>query len=243
MNDDELHELIALLAVDGLTGREREEAEEMIEQRPELRRELDELRASLGVLAELERRSPPERLRGLVLAEVARTPQEAPAAPDVTTAAEIVPIERARRRHRPWLFAAAAAAVVALAAGALIAGPLSDDDGLDDQIAAVVEAPDAVTIEMPGELPGLTIVHSAEQNASVLLADEVPVPAEDRVYELWAVRDGTPEPYTTFRPDDDGTLAVYAEGLVPSDAEAWAVSEEPKGGSTQPTPPILNVTA
>ena len=47
----------------------------------------------------------------------------------------------------------------------------------------------------------------AGADAAVLLADGVPVPEEDRVYELWAIRDGTPERFDIFRPDADGTLA------------------------------------
>ncbi len=87
---------------------------------------------------------------------------------------------------------------------------------------------------MPGELPGLTIVHSAGADAAVLLADEIPLPDGDNVYELWAIRDGTPEPFTTFRPDDDGRLSVYAAGLDPASAEVWAITEEPAGGHRRP---------
>ena len=98
---------------------------------------------------------------------------------------------------------------------------------------------------MPGELPGLTIVYSAGNDAAVLLADEVPVPEGDNVYELWAIRDGTPESFATFRPDDDGRLSVYAAGLDPASAEVWAITEEPAGGSPTglPTSDILNATA
>ena len=89
----------------------------------------------------------------------------------------------------------------------------------------------------------MTIVHSAREDAAVLLADEVPIPEGDRVYELWAIRDGTPERFATFRPDDDGRLSVYAAGLDPASAEQWAITEEPAGGSDTPTLPILNATA
>jgi anti-sigma-K factor RskA len=95
----------------------------------------------------------------------------------------------------------------------------------------------------PGSLPDLTIVHSASEDAAVLLADDVPVPQGDRVYELWAIRGGTPERFATFRPDDDGRLRVYAAGLDPASAEQWAITEEPPGGSDAPTGPILNATA
>ena len=107
----------------------------------------------------------------------------------------------------------------------------------------MLDAADAVEIPMNGELPGLTIVHSAGEDAAVLTAANVPVPAGDNVYELWAIRNGTAERVTTFRPSSGGTVAVYAAGLDPASAEAWAITEEPAGGSDTPTLPILANTA
>ena len=70
------------------------------------------------------------------------------------------------------------------------------------------------------------------------------MPEGDNVYELWAIRDGTPESFATFRPDDDGQLSVYAAGLDPASAEVWAITEEQAGGSPTglPTSDILNAT-
>ena len=107
----------------------------------------------------------------------------------------------------------------------------------------MLDADDAVQIPMDGELPGLTIVHSAGADAAVLTAPAVPLPEGDNVYELWAIRNGTPQRFATFRPDADGSLTVYAAGLDPASAEAWAITEEPAGGSDTPTLPILNSTA
>ena len=64
-----------------------------------------------------------------------------------------------------------------------------------------------------GSLPASRSSTRATENAAVLLADDVPVPEGDRVYELWAISDGTPERCATFRPNADGTLSVYAAGL------------------------------
>jgi anti-sigma-K factor RskA len=198
-------------------------------------------------MADAVAETPPPGLRASVLDVIATTPQEAPApaAPPAVEAplAPVVPITAARRRR--WLaVGAVAAAVVALVAGVLIVSPF-DDDGADDQVAAVVDADDAQTIEMPGALPGLTLVYSAEEDAAVLLADEVPLPEGDNVYELWAIRGDTPESFATFRPADDGQLSVYAAGLDPASADVWAITEEQAGGSPTglPTTAILNATA
>ena len=127
----------------------------------------------------------------------------------------------------------------------LIVSPF-DDDGEDDQVAAVLEADDASTIPMPGELPGLTIVHSADEDAAVLLADEVPVPEGDNVYELWAIRGGTPESFATFRPDDDGRLSVYAAGPRPGQRRRSGRSPRSRPAAHRPASPtsdILNATS
>ena len=120
----------------------------------------------------------------------------------------MVPITSARRRRWTAVVGVAAASV-ALLVGVLVVSPWDSDGGPTDQVAAVLEADDAVEIPMTGDLPGLTIVHSAGADAAVLTADAVPLPEGDNVYELWAIRDGTPERFATFRPDADGD----ADGL------------------------------
>jgi anti-sigma-K factor RskA len=110
-------------------------------------------------------------------------------------------------------------------------------------VAAVLDDETATTIEMPGQLSGLAIVYSAEQQAAVLTGADVAVPEGDRVYELWAIRgSNAPERVDIFRPDTDGGVELYLPGIDPASA-VWAVTEEPAGGSDTPTLPILNSTA
>jgi anti-sigma-K factor RskA len=247
VTDDELREQLALYAVGALPDDERTELEDVLRTRPELRAELDELEAAAAIMADAAIEAPPAALRANVLDLIAATPQ-LPVEPSPTApVAPVVPITAVRRRNR-WI--AAGAAVVAAAAIAIGVVVVTRDDGGTDQVAAVVAADDAQTIQMPGNpeagdlaLPGVTIVHSATQNASVLLADDVPVPEGNDTYVLWAIRNGTPEVYAPFRPNADGSLSVYAEGLDPASAEAWAISEEATPNPTAPSTPILNITA
>ena len=238
MTDDELREQLALYAVGALDDDERTELEDVLRTRPDLRTELDELLEAATLMADAEREAPPAGLRANVLDLIANEPQlpVAPAAP----VAPVVPIGAARKRNR-WI--AAGAAVVAAAAVAIGVVVVTRDDGGTDQVAAVVAADDAQTIQMPGTLPGITIVHSPSENAAVILADDVPVPEGDRVYELWAINDDVAARAATFRPNADGTLSFYAPNFDPATAEQWAITEEPAGGSDTPTPPILNATA
>ncbi len=242
MTEQELREMLALSAVGALSEEEQHELDAAMGDRPDLRAELDGLHAAAAVMADAVAESPPPALKSSVLAAIASTPQMAPERADEAPIAPVVPL--AGRRRSRWLaVGAAAAAVAVLAVGAVVV--LSDGDDGDDQVAAVVEADDATTIPMPGALPGVTIVYSAEQDAAVLLADQVPLPEGDNVFELWAISDGTPESFTTFRPDDDGRLSVYAAGLDPASADVWAITEEPAGGSPTglPTTDILAATA
>jgi len=67
------------------------------------------------------------------------------------------------------------------------------------------------------------------------------VPA-GRAYQLWFIKDGTPVPSVTFKPEPTGHVRVE-QIPVPADGEvsAAAVTVEPESGSRQPTSPILLV--
>jgi len=257
MTDDDVREQLALLAVGALAADERADLEALLRERPDLQAELDDLRAAATVLADAAPTQPPPRLRSSVLDAIAATPQlpadasDAPPPqpapqppPSAAPLAPVVPLRRSRRRFVG--LSAAAAAVVAIAAGALIVAPW--DDAGEDPVAAVIEADDAVEIslrptEEPGALPDLTAVHSPSAGAVALVAEQVPVPRDDRVYELWAIHDGTPRRVATFRPQDDGRVSVHVPDDALAGADQWAITEEPAGGTDAPTGPALNVSA
>jgi len=70
-----------------------------------------------------------------------------------------------------------------------------------------------------------------------------PAPA-GRTYQLWFIRDGKPVPSVTFNVAPAGD-ALVSDVTVPTGGEisAAAITEEPAGGSQQPTTPILLVGA
>ena len=236
VTDDELREQLALLAVGALTDDERTELEDVLRTRPDLQAELDELQEAAAVLADADPgQPPPPALRASILdaiADDAAAAARAADAPDASPIAPVVPIGAARRRRfsgspprRPR--------VVAIAVG-VRRRRRRETTAATDPVAAVVDADDAVDDpDAAATLPGVTIVHSASEDAAVLLADEVPVPEGDGVYELWAIRDGTPERFADFRPDDDGTLSVYAAG--PRPGQRRAVGDHRGAGRRQPT--------
>ena len=69
---------------------------------------------------------------------------------------------------------------------------------------------------------------------------KVPSPGEKRVLQLWLMPKkpgGKPMPSMTFWPDADGTLTAMIENPPEalSETQALAITEEPMGGSLQPT--------
>jgi negative regulator of sigma E activity len=249
MNDEELRELLALEAVGALDDTERAELDAAIEDRPELRAELESLRSAAVTMAEAVTTEPPPGLRARVLETIAATPQEpalptpdAPAAsPDV---APVVPITAGRRRRHQWLrWGGIAAAAAAVAIAVVVVSPFGDDDA-GDHIADVLEDPNARTIELTGELSGLRLVYSDAAGSTVLEGEGVDAPEGDDVFELWRIADSAaPEPMIReFRPEDDGSVAELMEGVNPGD-DVFAITQEPAGGSDEPTSDPIAATA
>jgi len=90
--------------------------------------------------------------------------------------------------------------------------------------------------------PAIQIFWDRARNTALLNATGLKPAPTGRTYQLWWIRDGKPVPSVTFqvRPDSAGIVRGVS---VPTDGElsAAAVTEEPEGGSQQPTSPILLV--
>jgi anti-sigma-K factor RskA len=249
MGDEQLRELLALEAVGALSDTARAELDAAIEDRPDLRAELESLRDAAATMAEAISEPPPASLRARVLETIAATPQEqplpvpgAPGAPEPEPPpAPVVPITAARR-HRWLRWGALAAAAAAVVIAVLIVSPFGGDD-TDEHVAQVLQDPNARTVELTGELSGLRLVHSAAADASVLEGEAIAAPEGSDVYELWRIAGSTPEAVIReFRPGDDGMVAVLVEGLDPG-RDVFAVTLEPDGGSDQPTSDPIAMTA
>jgi anti-sigma-K factor RskA len=85
------------------------------------------------------------------------------------------------------------------------------------------------------------------QNGIVLTGQKVPMPAANHVLQLWLIpKDpaAKPMPSMALRPDENGRLVmVVAHPPDPSGIKALAITEEPEGGSSQPTSAIRWVGA
>jgi anti-sigma-K factor RskA len=79
------------------------------------------------------------------------------------------------------------------------------------------------------------LVVSERMDSAVAMGHNAPMPTKGMEYQLWLVMDdGGTHPGPTFMPDDDGEfMAMMHTGF--EDAAAFTVTEEPMGGSQEPS--------
>jgi anti-sigma-K factor RskA len=108
--------------------------------------------------------------------------------------------------------------------------------------AAILTDPASVSVALASSDP-LTPSVTAKWHSQlgiVLSGEKIPVPAGTRVLQLWLIPKAAgakPIPSLTVRPDADGKfdLLVANPRELIGDTKALAITEEPEGGSQQPT--------
>ncbi len=101
--------------------------------------------------------------------------------------------------------------------------------------------PKSVKIKLPAKDPKMPALEAMwhPQLGICVRGWKVPSPGERRVLQLWLFpkAGGKPMPSMTFWPDAEGKLSAMVENPpdVMSDTQALAITEEPMGGSAQPT--------
>ena len=226
-------ELVLMVAIDALPRDEHERALAAIEADPELSAELAELRAALAGLHDDATVTPPPALRERVLAAIGDVDQLR-ALRVVGGQAGAPPTPPGRRLRSRLLGISTAAAVVALVAGLVAWFALGRSSDEDDEIAAVVESPEAATIELHGELEGLRITYVPGGDEAVIHGKGIDDPGDDRAYQLWFVDGDAPVASEVFQPDVDGEVGALVEGFNAGTSE-YAVTIEPESGSEAPT--------
>jgi hypothetical protein len=108
--------------------------------------------------------------------------------------------------------------------------------------AIILTDPISVKIKLPAKDPKMPQLEAMwhPQLGIVVRGWKVPSPGEKRVLQLWLIPKkggGKPMPSMTFWPDADGKFILMVENPpeVIADTQALAVTEEPMGGSAQPT--------
>jgi anti-sigma-K factor RskA len=230
-----LHDDLAAYALGALSGAELAELEGHLEGCDHCRARLRWLEPAVDVLpAAVQQLEPPPRLRENLMATV-----RAEAAPAAQAEAERVPPREPRESWWAGLRglmlrpATGMAALILLVAGVGAGWALRGSDNVETPTTLVKAEPltDSVPVSATLERTG---------DSATLHVQELPAIADDRVYEVWVQRAGVMEPRSTFVLSMDGT----AEAAVPGPLEggqAVLVTEEPRGGSSQPTTePLLS---
>lgn len=246
---DDAHTLAAAYALDAVSAEERRRFEAHRADCPACRAEVLGYREAVATLAEGQASEPPDALKARVMAEVARTRQLPPLVePQTSAGADDRPGERRApadltRRTLGWLVAAAVLLIALVGVGAGVVASRSRVGGPGDQVAQVLGAPDAVTVELKGSRPGtLRLVSSAQEERAVLVGSELSAPPDGRTYQLWAITDGTPRSAAVFSPAGSGGVDVTVDPST-APAQTWGVTEEPAGGSPAPTGEVLYSSA
>ena len=230
MDRARFEELKDAYVLDALTEDERREFEEHLATHPERQAEVDELGAIAGLLALYpQEHEPSPELRQKIMGVVE---------------AEATEPEVERRPASGWLGNLLAWREVALAAAAVLLVGLiswnvvlqSDVQDLQGQVRNAQESRESRTIALEGtgaaEQARVELISTRDQKA-VLMAENMPPVPEDKVMEIWVIRDDVPEPSGLFEPGPDAVAAVVKVPL--QGADAIAVTVEPEGGSPQPT--------
>jgi hypothetical protein len=85
-----------------------------------------------------------------------------------------------------------------------------------------------------------TLLYSLPDQTAALVVQNMPALPSDQVYQSWLIKgNNAPVPGPTFTVDDTGTGSVPIMGADTPSYNVVAVTQEPQGGSTSPTMPIL----
>jgi anti-sigma-K factor RskA len=248
---EQFAEDLALHALGSLQGEERVDLEKHLEGCADCRRELEQLRGDMALMAlSAAGPVPPRRARQRLLEAVAREPRRAEA-----------PARRGWWMLVPW------AAAAALAVGLVVVWSQNSDlqkriAGLQDQstqqlaelqrareVVSTLTATDAMRVTLvaaktPPQPQGKAI-YVRDRSSLIFLASNLQALPPQKAYELWLIPvNGVPIPAGVFKPDAHGSATVINPPLPAGvEAKAFAITVEPEGGSSAPTMPIVLVGA
>jgi anti-sigma-K factor RskA len=249
--DDELREMAAAWALGSLSPEEAREFEALMARSPEVRSEAESYREVTAMLplgaAVL---APDPGLKARVLARA-------------TGRAKRVPQLGRRMGDRYLRLALAASLLLGLAMLAQAVRVERERARLAREIVAVqreLEGRDSLlaAVFAPGvelhrltttreDAPEVQLFWNRRNQVALLHARRLPALGPDRAYQLWLIPEGgSPIPSSVFSPGADGDVLVRDVRLpLPTQGRyaAFAVTEEPAGGSRAPTTTPLFVAA
>jgi len=238
MVHDDYKEMIPARALSALDAAEERALNEHLKNCAECRKELEDWQATAATLAlTSDPAEPSPTVRERIMSEVRKD-----------RASTVVPFTPAPRRNIWSSFGSlgAIAAVVlltALSIGLAVLWRQNQRLKSANEFVELVNTPGARVRELSGAVPGesATAKLAYDRNGrAILMATKLPSVPQGKAYQLWfIVGDKPPVPGKTFVPDKTGNAVLKDE--MPRDAvdaNVFAITVEPAGGSTAPTSPI-----
>ena len=164
-------------------------------------------------------------------------------------ARQVRPIQ-SRRRIRPWI-PAAAALVLALGAGygywsarvaqtalrAALDAARARLDSANQLVTTILDSTvGTADLAATGKPPSMRLFWNRARNLVVVAAFDLQPAGSGRTYQLWAIKKGqAPMSLGTFNTAPDGRAVVTLRMPAGFQPDLSAVTEEPAGGSPQPT--------
>jgi anti-sigma-K factor RskA len=235
MSDIDLHHLAAAYTLDALDPHEREAFEAHYEQCDVCRADVLELRETMAVVADSLSTPTSPSLKDRVMADIAVTRQLSPM---VEPAA--VPAPTVRSRPSWMMMAAAAVVLLALVAGVVALATGRDDESFNDQLAAMLDMPDARMVDLPskdGTSGTFKVAWSPSMGKAALIGENLDVAPNGKAYELWLITPEQAMAMYVLDPADGGSVHRMID--APQDPTAWAITMEPDTGSPTATGDIM----
>ena len=224
-SNDDLHLLTGAYVVNALDDIERRRFELHLSSCESCRDEVESLRSIVDDLAGTTIADPPASLKAAVLTEIGQTRQ-------ISSVRKVAAAPGRSGRSLRWL-ATVAAALVALGLGGFALQQRTRANSYQTA-AEIVRAPDARIIRLSGTNGSAQLTYSSSIRAGVLVADGLSPAPTGRAYQAWAIEGGAARSLGTFTTRAGRSVAVPVRTALATDAIV-AVTEEPAGGSAQPT--------
>jgi anti-sigma-K factor RskA len=238
MVHDDYKEMIPARALSALDAAEERTLNEHLKNCAECRKELEDWQATAAALSlASDPAEPSPQVRERILSEVRK---------DLSSSKpEVIPFPKRNLWSSFGSLGAIAAVVLfaALSIGLAVLWRQNQRLARENEFVELVNTPGARVSELRGTDPSQTATAKLAYDRTgraILMASKLPSAPEGKTYQLWfIVGNKPPVPGKTFVPDNRGN-AVLKDELPREaiDANVFAITVEPAGGSSAPTSPI-----